>query len=51
LRRDGWLAADARDARRQWAAERLTAQAGALYFENIVRHRIEGAARPKEFFL
>jgi len=51
LRRDGWLAAHARQARKQWAAERLTAQAGALHFEHIVRHRIEGAARPKEFFL
>jgi len=51
LQRDGWLAAHARKARKQWAVERLTAQAGALHFEHIVRHRIEGAARPKEFFL
>lgn len=47
----GWLAAPAREARRRWAMERLTAAAGAAHFEQIVRHRIEGRARPKEFFL
>ncbi len=51
LQNAGWLAQHARTARLRWARERLTAQAGAAYFEQIVRHRIVGAARPKEFFL
>jgi hypothetical protein len=35
----------------KWARERLTARAGASYFEQIVRHRIGHAPRPKEFYL
>jgi len=51
LQTEGVLAASTRQARMRWATERLTAQAGAAYFEHIMRHRVEGAARPKEFFL
>jgi glycosyltransferase involved in cell wall biosynthesis len=45
------LSARARRARAEWACERLTAWAGASYFEQIVRHRIGNAPRPKEFYL
>lgn len=51
LQREEGLTAAAREARMQWAVQRLTAQAGAAHFEKIVRHRSEGATRPKEFFL
>ncbi|QYD73282.1 glycosyltransferase [Paraburkholderia edwinii] len=51
LERSGGLSAGARRMRVKWARERLTARAGASYFEQIVRHRIGHAPRPKEFYL
>ncbi|CAB3768569.1 glycosyltransferase [Paraburkholderia humisilvae] len=51
LERRGALSQRARRIRVKWARERLTARAGASYFEQIVRHRIGGAPRPKEFYL
>jgi glycosyltransferase involved in cell wall biosynthesis len=51
LERGGGLSAASRRIRTKWARERLTARAGASYFEQIVRHRIGGAPRPKEFYL
>ena len=47
----GAFSASARQAREAWAAGRLTARAGATYFSQIVRHRVEGAERPKAFYL
>jgi hypothetical protein len=47
----GAFHASARQAREAWATERLTARAGATYFSQIVRHRVEGAERPKAFYL
>ena len=51
LQQTGQLTARARRYRANWAADRLTARAGASYFEHIVRHRAGHALRPKEFFL
>lgn len=51
LQQSGQLTARARRYRVNWAADRLTARAGASYFEHIVRHRAGHALRPKEFFL
>jgi glycosyltransferase involved in cell wall biosynthesis len=51
LARSGVLTARARRQRIKWAHQRLTAHAGASYFEQIVRHRIGAAQRPKEFYL
>ena len=45
------LSPHSRRIRMEWARERLTARAGASYFEEIVRHRIAGTSRPKEFYL
>lgn len=50
LERRGALTRDARAARMRWASTRLTAQAGASYFMQIVRHRFEGGPRPMEFY-
>ena len=50
LERCGLLTPDARVRRMRWAAARLTAQAGASYFEQIVHHRLEGSSRPMEFY-
>ncbi|CAB3781808.1 glycosyltransferase [Pararobbsia alpina] len=41
----------ARNTRSRWAHDRLTARAGASYFEQILRYRIGTAQRPKEFYL
>lgn len=51
LQQTGQLTARARRYRSNWACDRLTARAGASYFEQIVRHRAGGALRPKEFYL
>jgi glycosyltransferase involved in cell wall biosynthesis len=51
LERSGALTPRARKTRSKWAHERLTARAGASYFEQIVRHRMGAAQRPKEFYL
>ncbi|MFC0401445.1 glycosyltransferase [Paraburkholderia rhizosphaerae] len=51
LERTGALSSRSRRTRRKWALERLTAHAGASYFEQIVRHRVGNAPRPKEFYL
>ncbi|CAB3753869.1 glycosyltransferase [Paraburkholderia solisilvae] len=51
LEASGALSPRSRHRRMQWARERLSAHAGASYFEQIVRHRIAGAPRPKEFYL
>lgn len=51
LSQSGQLTARARRFRATWAGDRLTARAGARYFEQIVRHRAGGALRPKEFYL
>ncbi len=45
LERTGALSAHARRSRIEWAGERLTAHAGAAYFEQIVRHRMGVAPR------
>jgi glycosyltransferase involved in cell wall biosynthesis len=50
LERSGALTAAARGHRLEWARERLTARAGAAYFERIVRHRSGAAERPAEFY-
>ncbi|HTJ95299.1 MAG TPA: glycosyltransferase [Pararobbsia sp.] len=50
LETDGLLTARARRDRANWACDRLTARAGASYFEEIVRHRAGAAQRPKEFY-
>ncbi|RKP59136.1 glycosyltransferase [Pararobbsia silviterrae] len=51
LARSGELGTPARHERATWAHDRLTARAGAAYFEQIVLHRSGRAARPKEFYL
>jgi glycosyltransferase involved in cell wall biosynthesis len=51
LERTGALTARARRSRIEWAGDRLTARAGATYFEQIVRYRMGAAQRPKEFYL
>ncbi|HEY3599749.1 MAG TPA: glycosyltransferase [Paraburkholderia sp.] len=51
LEGSGALSPHSRHTRMEWARERLTAHAGASYFEQIVRHRIGDAPRPKEFYL
>lgn len=50
LEYSGALFADARAVRKRWAADRLTAEAGAAYFIDIVRHRFEGSEHPVEFY-
>jgi glycosyltransferase involved in cell wall biosynthesis len=47
----GQLQKTARSARMTWAGQRLTAAAGAAYFERIVKHCNGAAERPKEFYL
>jgi glycosyltransferase involved in cell wall biosynthesis len=44
------LTPNARAGRMSWAVARLSAQAGASHFLQIVRHRLEGDARPMEFY-
>jgi glycosyltransferase involved in cell wall biosynthesis len=51
LDHSGALSPEARHTRSDWARARLTARAGASYFEQIVRHRTGDAPRPKEFYL
>jgi glycosyltransferase involved in cell wall biosynthesis len=46
----GALTPNARAARMNWAVARLSAHAGAAHFLQIVRHRLEGGARPMEFY-
>lgn len=51
LEQSGALTVRARRSRIEWAGERLTARAGAMYFEQIVRHLMGAGPRPKAFYL